>query len=591
MLRVLEEKRKKRLAAEYGETWRPVAGGVRVALVYPNTYALGMSNLGFQTVYHLLNRRDEIHCERVFLPDRADQEELGGREALYHSLESGSRLTSFDILAFSISFENDYIHIVEILKGAGIPPLRRDREYGRDPMVWMGGVAISINPEPVANFADLIFIGEADELLPEVMDRLAGRSLRGSTDFSRFAEAVCRLEGAYFPHAYHFDYDPAGRVTAVRVDRGYPSRVRRRWVEDLDRSPTVSRILTADTELNDMVLIELDRGCGRHCRFCAAGYVYRPPRFRSAAKVLEAVEAGLELSDRIGLVGTAVSDYPGIDGFMAEIRKLGARVSVSSLRADSLSPSLIGALAASGHKTLSLAPEGGSQRIRDVINKGMTDEIILEACGKIFESGILNIKLYFMVGLPFEETEDLEDLVALVRRVKEIQIAAGKREGRIGRITVSLNCFVPKANTPFQWAAMDKRSALSLKMGYIKKTLRKEGNIRVIQDLPKWAIIQGILSRSDRRVSSLLISVADNGGNWVQALRHDGLGHADAPFRVRDDAELFPWETIESGCRRDYLFREYKKSAAGSRTARCPGDLLCGRCGVCEGADSPDEKV
>ncbi|MEK6775371.1 MAG: radical SAM protein [bacterium] len=577
----LDEKRKKRLASEYGETWNPVKGGVRVALVYPNSYSVGMSNLGFQAIYHILNQRDDVTCERVFLPDREGREKAETREDLCRSFPSGRLLRTFDILAFSVSFELDYVHLVEILQKNKIPPLRSQREYGRDPMVWIGGVALSINPEPLADFADVMFIGEAEEMIQEAMDAIAGNPVRDREGFKLFSRACLGLEGVYFPHAYAFDYDSLGRVDRVEHDPDFPQRIRRRWIRDLDRMPTVSRVMTPDTELNDMFLVELDRGCGRHCRFCAAGYIYRPPRFRSLDGVMRSVREGLSHTDRIGLVGAAVSDYPRMSELVREIRSCGARISVSSLRADSLTPELMSALAESGHKTISLAPEGGSQRMREIINKGIEEKDILNACRMALGYRILNLRLYFMVGLPSEETVDIEAIADLVLKIREIQKQAGREQGRIGRITVSLNSFVPKPHTPFQWFPMNKKDALAKKIGYIKKRLHQKGNITVIQDLPKWSVIQGLLSRGDRRVSSLLVSVVSGGGNWAQALKESGEVLAGSPFRERERDEIFPWDIVEPGCRRDYLYQEYQRSASGRLTPACPEDLACHRCGVC----------
>jgi len=580
----MHTKRRRRLDAEYGEEWNPVSKGIRIGLVYPNTYFLGMSNLGFQAVYHILNQRNDVTCERIFLPDREDREKLGNNRALYVSLESGNPLASFDILAFSISFELDYLHLVEILRGGGVPPFRRDREYGRDPMVWIGGIAVTMNPEPLAYFSDLILIGEAEELLPEVLDRLTSVSVRDAADFEVFCRAARGVEGVYFPHAYTFRYDSRGRVKRVDVRKGYPSRVVRRWIRDVDRFPTVSRILTSETELNDMFLIEIDRGCGRHCRFCAAGYLYRPPRFRSREGVLKSAREGLLYSRRIGLVGTAVSDYPMISDLVSALRDLGAPISVSSLRVDSLRPELLNALTESGHKTLAFGIEGGSGKLRNILNKGISKEQILESARRVFSSKILNLKLYFMVGLPFEEDSDVTALVELVKAIRRIQLQEGKRTGRIGRIVVSLNIFVPKPNTPFQWVPMNKKDALSKKISYIKKNLQKEGNIRVIHELPKWSIIQGILSRGDRRIGSLLMSVSDRNGNWNQAMRETGGEFYDQPFRVREEEERFPWDLVDVGLAGSYLIQEYRKAATGRFTRPCPEEPGCRRCGVC--ADS-----
>jgi len=577
----IEEKKRKHPAPEYGEPWNPVPGALRVALIYPNTYWVGMSNLGFQTTYHLLNLRKDLSCERFFYPDREEREKVKKGGQVFRSLETGSLLNAFDLLAFSVSFELDYLHVVEILRAGKIPPLRESRIIGRDPMVWIGGIGVSINPEPLAEFSDLIFIGEGEEMLQEALDALIQSPVKDRQGFDRFCGSVRDCEGVYLPHAYTFHYNSRGAVTTMEHQPGFPSKIKRRWVRDLDLYPTVSRILTPDTELNDMFLIELDRGCGRHCRFCAAGYLYRPPRFRSVESVLQSVREGLIYTDRIGLVGTAVSDYPWMPELLAEIHSLGARLSISSLRADSVTPLLMGALARSGHKTVALAPEGGSQRLREIINKGITEKVILDACRMTFSSEILNLKLYFMVGLPFEEDEDLDALVALVLKIKEIQLQEGKKLGRIGRITVSLNCFVPKPHTPFQWCPMNKKGALSTKISYIKAHLRKEGNVTVIHDLPKWAIIQGLLSRGDRRISALLCSVAEKNGNWAQALKAFGKGLEDSTFRGREENERFPWDLVESGCRREFLYQEYERSASRRLTPSCPEDLDCRRCGVC----------
>ena len=571
----LERKIRRLLAAEQGGPPRPPRRGLGVAVVYPNTYWVGMSNLGFQAVHHLLAAQPGIRCERAFLPDPEDLD-AAAPHALYRTLEGRAPLKAMDVLAFSVSFELDYPNVVRILAAAGVPPLRSDRRPGRDPLVLAGGIAPTINPEPLAEIADLIYVGEAEATLPALAELLA-RSDPGSAGREGLLAEAAALPGVYVPSGYTPRPGP-GRSYVLEPAPGFPPRVSRARVRDLDACATQTRILTPNTEMKRAFLIEVGRGCGRHCRFCAAGYLYRPPRFRSAASVLAAARRGRRRTERIGLVGTAVSDHPAIPEMARELDSMEARVSVSSLRADALDPALVALLARSGHKTVALAPEAGSPRLRRTLNKDLSDRAVLDGARALFEAGIPNLRLYFMIGLPGEDREDLDALVELVRRIHAVQLAAARPRGRIGRIVVSLNCFVPKAQTPLQWAPMHKKGALSAGIGYIKGRLRGEGNVRVIHDLPKWALVQGLLARGGRWAGRLLCEAVQGGDPWsgiAVLAREAGLHEA------WDPADPLPWDVVASGVTPEYLRREWERAALGKPTAACPPDPRCPRCGAC----------
>lgn len=557
-------------ADETGAIRKSWSGRVRVALVYPNTYHLGMSNLGLQTVYRQINRMPQGVCERVFLPDPAE----GASAPL--SVESRRPLGDFDVVAFSISFESDYPNVLKVLHAAGIPLTTRGRSR-EHPLVLAGGVACMLNPEPVSPFIDCFLIGEAEALLEPFFARFDPEA-----DRRGMLKILAReVTGVYVPMFYEVEYrgDGALRSFAPAVD--VPPIVSRAAAAGLPDPPAASAVLTAHTTFDRTYLIEVGRGCPHGCRFCGAGYIYRPPRFQEVERLRRAMAAGAALTDRIGLVGAAVSDLPGIASLCADYHGGETRISFSSLRADALVPELLETLRQSGVKTATIAPDAGSERMRRVINKGIDEAAILDAAETLVAAGIPNLKLYFMVGLPTEETADVEAIVTLCKRIKHRFLESSRTRGRMGEITVSLNSFVPKPVTPFQWAAMDEVAVLKEKIRAVKEGLKRLPNIRLHPDVPRHAYFQALLSRGDRRVAGILAALHQNDGNWATTLKSSPVNADFFVVRARAEDELLPWDFIDHGISKSFLLREYRRALDGIASPPCPMADGCTQCGVC----------
>ena len=575
MSRKLEEKIEALLAAERGTVYKARGAQVEIALAYPNTYHVGMSNLGVHRIYSLLNEREDTVCERVFLPDEEDIEDYYRSGTKLFSLESRRPLKEFDILAFSVSFEQDYLNILEVLRLSGIPVQKAERT-GEDPLVVLGGICSFFNPEPLADFFDLVIAGEGEEVAGEFVDAYRENREKGRLEMLRTA---VRIPGVYAPEFYEVLYNEDGTIKErKKLEPSAPDRIVKRTVKDLDASPAATVILTPNTEFSDRYLSELTRGCGRHCRFCMAGYIYLPPRNLGIEKAKEQAARAGDLCGKIGLVGAALSDYPGIDELCAAIE---GGVSVSSLRADSVSEALIDRLAKSGHKTISIAPEAGSERLRKAINKGVTEEDILRAADMIFGHGIPNLKLYFIVGLPTETQADVDAIITLAEKTHEVQLSHARPAGRIGRITLSVNSFVPKPFTPFQWEPMERVDSLNKKLRHLEKAVKKIGNMNIIHDLPKWEYVQALLSRGDRRLGRLIRLAHEKDGDWKTAARELGIDTDFYVTRRRDVAETLPWDFIDIGVRKDYLKNELERALEGKFTPPCR-PASCKTCGVCK---------
>lgn len=530
----------------------------RIALVYPNTYHQAMSNLGFLTVYQLLNQRNDCLCERFFLPDKEDLQEHYKTGYPLVSYESERPLAEFDLIALSISFENDYLNLPILFDLAGIP-LFTDQRNERHPLVLFGGVCAFLNPAPLADIVDIVAVGEAEPILPPLLAALLQEGLARA----ELLAGLTGVPGLYLPNLPQ------------------PQNPVRQYLADLDSSASRSFIQTEATEFGDMALAEVSRGCSRGCRFCAAGYIYLPPRERSLDNLLEQVDIGLCERQKIGLVAAAVADYTQVTSLQQGIIERGGQVSVSSLRLDALTTEEVAGLRSSGLRTAAIAPEAGSQRLRDLINKGLDEEQILRAVQLLADGDIRNLKLYFLIGLPTEEQSDLEELLSLSEKIRLLWREAGRRRGQMGTVTLSVNPFIPKPFTPLQWCGMEPEKSLKKKLRWLHSAISRMPNTELNSESLRSAVLQTFLSRGDRQVGRLLPELAA-GGNLKQVCKKAGLVLDHYVTRQRDEDEVFPWEVIEQGVRRDYLWREYQQALGGRLTPRCVAG--CTRCGVCGGS-------
>ncbi len=612
-----EKRRRTLLAEEVGAIVKDPAGKIRIALVFPNTYELGMSNLGFQTVYRLFNDHPDVVCERAFLPEPEDLEELERKRDPLRSMETATPLRDFDVIAFSISFELDYLNVLKALDLAGLPLFSAERDETH-PLIWAGGPAMYINPEPLAPFLDLVAVGDGEELVPELtlaLHRAAFDSSVGVRDRNELLRELARVEGIYIPRFYEPEYDDAGRLLGMnRLEPDAPFPVKRRVTLNLGDYDISSVISTPNTEFSDTHLVEVSRGCARSCRFCFAGYGFRPVRYRKAEQVAELMAQGAmanacdaatddptrnphgphthgglrghgvndedEESDsasddptygdardtmaeqvagvkgvKIGLMGSSLSDNPWTTEIAKGFAAQGYRLNAASLRAETTDAELTQVLGASGQKMLTLAPEAGTQRLRKVIKKPMKDEAIMQAVANAVEGGIRRIKLYFMCGLPTETDEDILAIVALCQRILV--------EHRLERLVISLNPFVPKPSTPFQWHPQETARGFERKKRLVEDAVKGRRDVQVRMESPRLSEIQAILSRGDRRVADLLARAHHLRGDWRQAIRDEEFDLEHHLRRVRDRDEYLPWDALDLGLSKAYLWAEYQAGLAG----------------------------
>ena len=543
---------------EQGAIIKKGKGLIKAALVYPNTYAAGMSSLGFQAVYQIANEIDFIACERIFLPDPKQKSEYRTGDRHAKSVESGLSLDQFDIILFSISFENDYNHLVQLLGEAGIPLRSPDRNHTH-PLVVAGGVACFLNPEPIAPFIDCFLLGEAECLLTNFFTAFLNHAQRAH--FLQTLEK--KVPGAYVP--------------CLHTDKT-PFQIKVQYLKTLDAIATRTQILTSKTAFKDTYLIETLKGCPHGCRFCSAGFIYRPPRIYPQKNILTAMDRAAGKTDKIGLVSSAIADHPDIDKICDYGRKQGFNLSFSSLRADRLTDELIGALSDSNVKTATIAPEAGSARMRNIINKKITEQTILEAARKLVNSGILNLKLYFMIGLPFEQTDDVYAIVALTKKIKSVFLDASKKKKKIGTITLSINPFIPKPGTPFQWAAMENETLLKQRVAIVRQGLKKIANVTVNVESLRLAKIHALLSLGDRKTADLLESAQTDG--WASVMRENkSFCHSIIYEEKALDAPL-PWDFLDNRVKKQFLAKEFLKAKQEKISAACPM-IACDRCHTC----------
>ncbi len=567
----------------YLKKWK---GRLPVGLLYPNSYRVGMSSLGFQLVYRMLNEDDRIVAERLFLP-------AAGEPLL--SVESGRPALDFPIIFVSLSFEQDYVNLARFLRGARIEPFARERgstiAAGR-PLVVCGGVAAFMNPEPLAPFVDLFVIGEAEPLLPLLLSRLKDENFddRQALLYSLNAD----YDGFYAPSHYRTNHDDQGRFLNFEPERGLPPRVERVGLKGSDSSAH-SELLTPETEFADLYLAELGRGCSRGCRFCTAGFIYRPPRLWDIEAILESLKKRPQSVERIGLLGMEMTSQDNLELIAAQIAADGCSLSFSSLRADSISENLLQLLSDSGLKSVAIAPDGASERLRRIINKQLEETDILAAASRLTEAGLHRLKLYLMIGLPGETDEDLEEFVELVHKIRSVMHKIGRPRGRLSELSISVNCFVPKPWTPFQYhpfgssqklgaeQTLSGQSALKTLKGrirFLKKQLSPLANLRLKFDNPDQALFQAVLARGDRRLAQVLLNMADSGISWKQALKQGNLSETYFATRQYGPTSPMPWTIVDQGIEEDYLWGEYCRSFDEQGTAPCD-TRICRRCGVC----------
>ena len=562
------------LAEEQGYYRYPPGTRTKFALVYPNSYFVGMSNLGLHIIYELLNKRADTACERVFLPERKKIQQYENTRTPLMSVESQLPLLEFELIGFVLSFEMDYFNLVKILE-LGKVRLRSEERGEQDPLVIAGGPCATFNPEPLSQVVDAFVIGEGEVIMPGLMDAYHEARAEGLSRKDTLAK-LSQVPGVYVPSLYEHQYDEEGRLLAIEPLPGAPEEVSRQWVKDLDAYPAHTVVVTDNTEFS-FYLIETARGCGRHCRFCMAGYCFRRPRNRSLKVINEEVQEALKYRKRLGLMGAAISDYPEIDELCRDILGEGLSMSVASFRADSVTEELVESLARSGLKTLTIAPEAGSARMRAVINKGIEEEHVFNTVRLGLKAGIKNFKLYIMVGLPFEQEEDIEAIIDLAQRVKDYM----EEQGSKGTLTLSVNPFIPKPFTPFQWAPMADRKEVEQKLKHLEKSLRGRKHIVVNVESPKEAYVQGVLARGGRPVGEALLRACEAGGSksFKKALKELGIKAETELYRERGEDEIFPWEKLDMGFTRKYLYQELKRAEKMKPTLPCFDN--CHRCGVC----------
>lgn len=576
---------KKLLAQEKGAVAREWGASFPIALVYPQVYPVAMGNLGFQAIYHLLNAQPGLVCERAFLPTREEWQEHRRTRTSVLTLESQRPLTDFAAVAFSISFEADYPYVLQILAGAGIPLQAADRGP-EHPLVLAGGVATFLNPEPLAPFVDAFFLGEGEAGAVPFFQVLASGAPPG--DRGRLLQELARtVPGAYVPAGYRPRYHRDGTLAAFEAQAGFPEKVIAPHLPELAPYPTHSHILAPQSEWGEMFLVETGRGCSRGCRFCAAGFVYRPPRERQLAELWTQVQPGLLQKRKVGLVGAAVSDHPAVKDLCRQILAAGGTLGISSLRADSADAELFGLLAQGGVRSVALAPEAGSDRLRRVLNKGLTQEDLARAALALSEAGIPQLRLYFMVGLPTETREDVSEIPRLVKFLSHRVIKESRGKRRLGLITLSLSSFVPKPFTPFQWTSFMEVAELKKRLKMVAREFHGVKEVRVHTDLPKWAYVQALLARGDRRVGDILLAAQERG--WTRALTENPVNPDFFTLRERRPDELFPWDFIDHGLKKDYLWEEYQRALEEKETPPCR-PAVCSRCGVCRGEGEAGEE-
>uniref|UniRef100_UPI00047C8619 TIGR03960 family B12-binding radical SAM protein n=1 Tax=Caldanaerobius polysaccharolyticus TaxID=44256 RepID=UPI00047C8619 len=570
----------------------PSSVEVRFAFAFPDVYDIGMSHLGMKILYHMLNDIDDVYCERVFAP-WVDMEAVMRREGIpLFALESGDDISAFDFVGFTLQYELSYTNVINMLDLAGIPIISSERQE-KDPFVIAGGPCV-YNPEPMADVFDFFVIGEAEQSLLEII-QCYKEWKKAKKSRKAFLESVSRIKGVYVPSLYDVIYNADGTVDKFVPKGPYPVPVDKRIIKDLDRVYFPSKMIVPYTEVvHDRIMLEIFRGCTHGCRFCQAGMIYRPIRERSVNKLIELADKLVASTgyDDISLVSLSSCDYTDIQLLILKLieryKEKGVGVSLPSIRIDAFSVGLLEQIEKVRKTGLTFAPEAGTQRLRDVINKGVTEQNLMDSARAAFEHGWSTIKLYFMIGLPTETYEDIKGIADLAYKLVDLyKDIKGSKKGL--KITVSTSSFVPKPFTPFQWEPQDTMEQLKDKQDYLKSLL-KDRAISYSWHDNRMSFLEAVISRGDRKVCKAIIRAWKNGckfdgwneflnfDGWLKAFEAEGVDPGFYAYRRRTYEELFPWDIINPGVNKDYLIREHKKAQKGITTVDCR--MYCLNCGI-----------
>ncbi len=557
------------LAAEAGAQVFPPGSRQPVAFVYPNRYRVGMSNLGLHILYRIINGRGDSACERFFLPDPGLLNAYRSSGTPLLSLETQRPLADFAVVFVMLSFELDYDNLLTLLE-LGKLKLRAAERGERDPLVIIGGPCATFNPEPLAAVADAFVIGEGEVTVGRILD-----TVYAAADREACLLALAQLPGVYVPRFYTPEYAADGSFLGMQHAEAVPPVITRQWLRDLEAYPHTSAILTPHTEFADMYLVEVARGCGRHCRFCMAGYCFRRPRPRPVQAIAADIARRPARTAKIGLMGAAVSDHPQIAALTGMLAQEGVPFAMASLRADSLNGTIAAALAASGQHTLTVAPEAGSVQLRAAINKGITEEHVQQAVALALAAGMQHLKLYYMLGLPQEADADFTARVEMIGRIRS-QLDASVTKGEL---IISVNPFVPKPFTPYQWEGLCALKLLKRRLKMLTGAVQKTPRVKIITESLKETLVQAILARGDRRIGAALLA-AHTGGRTLKAeLASRGVDAEAYACRQLPAGRPLPWQHLQMGFSEAYLLAERARSRAYQFTPPCFEG--CGRCGVC----------
>lgn len=566
---------------------------IRAALAFPDVYEIGMSHLGLKILYHLLNEREDVYCERVFCPWIDMESKMKENNIPLFTLETRSPLKELDLIGFTLQYELSYTNVLNMIDMAGIPLFAQDRKHNH-PFVIAGGPC-AYNVEPLAPFFDFVVMGEGEEVVLDIIDLLGEHKDNGGDRFS-FLKKVAQIPGVYVPSFYKVEYHENGKIKSIekKVDQA-PKKVTKRFIKDLDKVfyPTDMIVPFMDV-VHDRGVLEIFRGCIRGCRFCQAGMIYRPVRERSVENLVDKADKIIKATgyEEIGLASLSTSDYTGLEELanklLEKLKPKGVGISLPSLRIDSFSLKLAQKAQEVRKSGLTFAPEAGTQRLRDVINKRVTHEDLFDSVEAAFNMGWNRVKLYFMIGLPTETLEDIKGIVDLTKKVVQIYNKTGKKKRGI-RVTVSTSSFVPKAFTPFQWVPQMSIKELEKRQDYLKKHLKGRAISYNWHD-SRTSFLEAVFARGDRRLAYVMVKALEKGckfdgwseqfkyDKWMEAFNEANLDPGFYANRERGFDEVLPWDHIDVGVNKDFLIREYKKALRGETTKNCREG--CSACGI-----------